>query len=121
MILEFFIPGEFTTLNQFIAAANSHRNAAARIKRDETRRVTIAARGIPPVTKYPVDLHFVWYRRNKKSDPDNVDFAIKFVLDGLQIAGVIKQDTWACIGKRTHESAVDRDNPGVSISIMERE
>jgi Holliday junction resolvase RusA-like endonuclease len=117
--LEFFIPGEFTTLNDFIAAAKRNRHEAATIKRVETARVAAEAREVPPVIKYPVDLHLTWYRSNRRSDPDNVYFAIKFVLDGLQVAKVIKQDTWACIAKITHECRIDRDNPGVAISITE--
>ena len=119
MITEFFIPGEFTTLNQHMAAANSNRHMCATIKRDETRRVTLAAREVPEIKIYPVDLHLTWYRVNRKSDPDNIAFAIKYILDGLQIAGVMKQDTWECVRKITHEFRIDRDNPGVSISIQE--
>lgn len=120
-MLEFFIPGEFCTANDFIATAKSSRYAAGTIKRVETERVAYAAREVPPVTDYPVDLHLTWYRTNRRSDPDNIQFAIKFVLDGLQVAKVIRQDTWACIGKITHECKIDKDNPGVSISIQEAE
>ena len=119
MTLEFFIPGELTTLNEFISATNRNRHAGAEIKRNETRRVTLAAREIPEVSNYPIDLYLTWYRSNRKSDPDNVAFAIKFVLDGLQIAGVLKQDTWACVRSITHKFEVDRNNPGVAISITE--
>ena len=121
MITEFFIPGEFTTLNQHLAAANSNRHKCAEIKRDETRRVTLAAREVPEIQNYPVDLHLTWYRVNRKSDPDNIAFAIKYVLDGLQIAGVMKQDTWGCVRKITHEFRIDAGAPGVAISIQEVE
>jgi len=119
VITEFFIPGEFTTLNQHLAAANSNRHECARIKRDETYRVTLAAREVPKIRNYPVDLHLTWYRVNRKSDPDNVAFAIKYILDGLQIADVMKQDTWECVRKITHEFRIDKQSPGVSISIQE--
>jgi hypothetical protein len=119
MALEFFIPGEFTTLNEWIAAANRNRHAAAKIKRDETARVRFAAFDVPEITRYPVHLHLTWYRRNRKSDPDNIAFAIKFVLDGLQDAGVMRQDTWASVATIAHHFDIDRENPGVAISIVE--
>ena len=119
--LEFFIPGEFTTLNEWIAAANGNRHAAAKIKREETARVRFAAHGVPEITEYPVHLHLTWYRRNRKSDPDNIAFAIKFVLDGLQDAGVMRQDTWASVKTITHHFALDKQNPGVSIAIRTAE
>ena len=119
MIVDFFIPGEFTTLNQFIAQTNSNRHAGAEVKKAETNRVRFCAieNRIPEITEYPVDLHLTWYRKNQKSDPDNIAFAIKFVLDGLQTAGVLRQDTWACVKSITHEFRVDKQNPGVSIAI----
>ena len=117
MLIEFFIPGDFTTLNEHMAAANSNRHQAAAIKRDETRRATLAAREVPEITEYPVDLYLTWYRSNKKSDPDNIAFAVKYILDGLQIARVLKQDTWACVRTIAHEFHVDRENPGVMVTI----
>jgi len=90
-VLEFYLPGEMTTLNDFIAATNRNRFNGAKIKKEETYRVKMAARDLPEVTKYPVILRLTWYRANKKTDPDNVAFAIKFILDGLQIAEVICQ------------------------------
>jgi hypothetical protein len=117
MMVEFFIPGEFTTLNQHIDAANAHRAQAAKIKRDETARVRFAAAEVPPIQDYPVDLHLVWYRENRKSDPDNIAFAIKYILDGLQDAGVMVQDTWNCVRSITHEFRIDKDAPGVAVTI----
>ena len=118
--LEFFIPGEFTTLNEWIAASNSNRHAAAQIKKVETRRAQLQARGVPPVQEYPVDLELTWYRENRKSDPDNIAFAIKFILDGLQAAGVLRQDTWASVRTICHRFEIDKQNPGVQIVIKGR-
>jgi Holliday junction resolvase RusA-like endonuclease len=115
--VNFFIPGELTTLNQYIAAMNANRYDGAKIKKMETQRVMIACRDIPPVEQYPVNLRLTWYRQNQRSDSDNISFAIKFVLDGLQEAGVLRQDTWACIKSIHHEFAIDRNNPGVEVVI----
>lgn len=40
----------------------------------------------------PITLEFHWYEPNDKRDMDNVAFAKKFILDGLQTAGVITND-----------------------------
>lgn len=42
----------------------------------------------------PVFVEFHWYEPNMKRDQDNVAFAKKFILDGLQIAGVITNDNY---------------------------
>lgn len=39
-----------------------------------------------------IDVEFHWYEPNKKRDKDNVAFAKKFILDGLQMRGVITND-----------------------------
>ena len=115
--MNFYIPGELTTLNEFIAAMNRNRYDGAKIKKVETQRVVIACRELPPIEHYPVNLSLKWYRSNRRSDPDNVAFAIKFILDGLQSAGVLRQDTWATIKSISHQFEIDADNPGVEIVI----
>ena len=96
---------------------NRNRHIGAQIKKDETYRVRMACRELPPITRYPVSLHITWYRRNKRTDPDNIAFSTKFLLDGMQQAGVLQQDTWASIASIKHDFRVDADNPGVEIVI----
>ena len=115
--MNIWIPGEFTTLNEYIAAVNANRYKGAQIKKAETNRVAWECRGIKPIEKYPVNIIVTWVRKDRKTDPDNCDFAIKFILDGLQCAGDLKQDTWNCISCITHKHKVDKDNPGVLIEI----
>ena len=117
--MNFYIPGELATLNDFIAAMNRNRYDGAQIKRLETQRVKMACRELHPVGHYPVDLRLTWYRADRRSDPDNVAFAIKFILDGLQQAGIIKQDNWKCVNSITHNFELDAENPGVEIVISE--
>lgn len=38
------------------------------------------------------DVDVFWYRKDKKHDPDNIYFAIKFILDGLVKAKAIPND-----------------------------
>jgi hypothetical protein len=116
-----WIPGEFTTLNEYIAAVNANRYKGAAIKKVETNRVAWECRGIRPIERYPVNIAVTWIRKDRKTDPDNCDFSIKFILDGLQLAGVLAQDTWKNISCTSHRHRIDKDNPGVSIEITEGE
>ena len=115
------IEGEFKTANEYIAAANRNRFVSAKIKADETARAQYAAiqSGVKSVTKYPVKVRFTWYRKTKRTDPDNISFAQKFILDGLVLAGVITDDAWNYISRIEHRFELC-DNPCVVIDIMER-
>ena len=42
----------------------------------------------------PVFIEFHWYEPNTNRDQDNVAFAKKFILDGLQKAGVLINDNY---------------------------
>lgn len=89
----------FTSLNDYILAERSNRHVAAKIKRDETEVVRKIAKsnidnGFEPVDRYPIDVTFMWYRKDSKTDPDNIAFAKKFILDGLILAGVLINDGW---------------------------
>lgn len=110
-----FIPGEFTTLNEYIDAERTNKYIAAQIKQAETQRVQVEAVNCPPVVIYPAALRFVWYRRNRRSDPDNVAFATKFILDGLMGAGVLAGDGWKYISSIKHDFELDAKNPGVEV------
>jgi len=114
-----FIPGEFVTANEYIDAERSNRYAAANIKKCETYRAKLAGMQAQPVQYYPVDLYFTWYRKDRKRDPGNVAFSEKFVTDGLVEAGVLKADGWNQIRSIHHEFAVDKNNLGVNIRIIE--
>lgn len=48
---------------------------------------------IQPVDKFFLQL--IWTEPSKKRDPDNIAAFIKFILDGMQKAGVIKNDGWS--------------------------
>jgi Holliday junction resolvase RusA-like endonuclease len=117
--MNIFIPGEFTTANEYIAATNANRYEGAKIKKIETNRVMREChfQRIPPISVYPVALIFTWIRISKRSDPDNIAFAVKFVLDGLQKAGVLKQDTWKSVSAIIHQFKIDKNDPGVLIEV----
>lgn len=117
--MKIFLPGYFTTLNEYISAERRNRHIAARIKRVETEAVQISTLGVLPVKKYPVSIKFVWHCKNTRSDPDNIAFAKKCILDGLQKSNVLAGDGWKQICGFQDEFVLDPENPGVEVSITE--
>jgi len=112
------IPGELTPLNDYIKEINKNKHAGNRVKQEETDRCAwYAKEQLRPIDR-PVRVTFHWYSRHRKHDIDNVDAARKFVLDGLQVAGILKNDTRkyvADLGKP--EFFIDKDNPRVEVLI----
>lgn len=115
------IPGRFPSLNDYIAAERKNRHIAAKMKRDETKRVAdIAANSDMPTFEKPVHVYFTWVEPNRRRDVDNVAFAHKFILDGLVEAGVLKGDSRKYVtGFYDYFGKTDKDNPHVSVLITD--
>lgn len=114
------IQGRFPSLNDYIAAERRNRHIAAKMKRDETKRVAdIAANSDMPTFQKPVHVYFTWVEPNKRRDLDNIAFAHKFILDGLVKAGVLNGDSQKYVTGFVDLFRVDKDNPHVSILITD--
>lgn len=59
--------------------------------------------------------------QNKRKDPDNVAFGVKFILDGMQEARMIENDGFNEIKEIHHYFVVDKDCPRIEIEILEEE
>lgn len=100
----------FVSLNDYISAERTNRHIAAKIKKTETEAAQKSASDSLHVRVYPVDVVFQWFRSDRRTDPDNIAFAQKFIFDGLVLAGVLRDDTWKSIASIKHEFNVsDRD------------
>lgn len=115
-MITYTIDGELTDLNTYIRAERGNRFMAAKIKKNNTWTCQLAARNIAPLPQ-PFYLKVRWITPNEKKDPDNLSFAVKFVLDGLQEAGIIKNDGRKQVLGIVHEFAVDKDNPRVEVML----
>lgn len=111
------IEGDFVTLNPYIDAERTHRQKAAQIKKAETERVNWIANGAPPVERYPVDITYIWYWKDKRTDPSNISFCQKYIEDGLQAAGVLRNDGWNEIASIHHLFYIDPQRPRVEVII----
>ena len=112
--------GSFPNLNAIIKASKAHPKAYSKMKRDNTLSVAITASfQLEPVTP-PVTVHFTYYEKNKRRDPDGFAAgAHKFVLDGLVEAKIIPGDGWGSIAGFTDTWEVDRERPRVEVIIEE--
>ena len=101
----------FPTLNEYIdCERGSTIAAAAAMKKKCTEQVKeqCLSQQIESV-KGKIDLLFEWHS-STRHDPDNVAFAKKFILDGLQAAGVLENDNREFIGTMADEIVNDDDD-----------
>lgn len=100
----------FPTLNEYIDCERGSTIAAAAMKKKCTEQVKnqCLSQQIESV-KGKVGLLFEWHS-STRHDPDNVAFAKKFILDGLQAAGVLENDNRKFIGTMADEIVNDDDD-----------
>lgn len=92
--MTYTIKGRFATLNEHDSANRTNRFIGAKLKKDMTEMAQMQLNGKQKITK-PCFLSFYWYISNR-SDPDNIRFAAKYILDGMVKSGVLQNDnqTW---------------------------
>ena len=120
--MRFKIPGTLPGLNEIINVSKSSWMDYARLKRDHTEAVyfCILETKKEKIVKFDrVDIRITWYCPNKRKDKDNITAGVKFILDGLQMAGVIKNDGWNQIGTITHIMKIDKENPRIEVELKE--
>ncbi len=111
------IPGRFPSLNEYTAANRSDYRLGAKMKRQETERVAWAAKGKGKI-KGPYKVRVVWYEKDRRRDVDNVEFAIKYILDGLVLAGVVEGDSQRFVNHIEHCVEVDPKNPRIVVDVI---
>ncbi|WP_199614681.1 RusA family crossover junction endodeoxyribonuclease [Paenibacillus alkalitolerans] len=115
--MKIIIPGTLPSLNEIIDAAKGHWNNYREMKENSTHYVAWHAQNLQPIQT--ADLTITWYCPNKRKDKDNIMAGVKFILDGLQKAGKIKNDGWSEIRNITHRFEIDKLEPRVEIEIIE--
>ena len=110
---------DFTSLNPYIDAERANRYAAANIKKTETTVAQLAAMDRQPIRDYPVKVKFTWFRKDERTDPDNLAFACKFILDGFVKGKLLEGDQWKHISGICHEFKKSSNNY-VVVEIIER-
>jgi hypothetical protein len=117
--IEFFIAGKLPTLNEYTLAQRRNKYAGAAMKTKATDICAVAASEIKKLPNCRYDMLLVWNLANQKTDPDNLYFAVKFILDGLVKSGRLANDGCAQVGKVAHEWIQDRSQPvGVTVLLL---
>lgn len=114
------IPGELPDLNTYNNKQGINKFYGNKIKQEATELVEWCCKGKPKITEYPINITFNWYCKNKRKDKDNIRFGAKFILDGMQKAGVIRNDGWGEIGSLADNYYIDKDNPRIEVEIIEK-
>ena len=126
--MKFILQGEYCTLNEYSDANRTHYRYGASIKKAETNRAVMElGNQFTWTTPYTGEesyapksvFKFTWYRKNRRTDPDNIAFAKKFILDAMQEVGIIENDGWSQIAGFIDDYKVDKNNPRVEIELHE--
>lgn len=114
------IPGRFPSRNEAENAARTHWAKGAKLKKEQTDRVTLHCLK-QKIKRYdkPILLTITFYEKDMRRDSDNVYAAIKYIKDGLVKAGVIPNDTRRWVNEIIMPIKVDKDNPRVEVMISE--
>ena len=116
----FTIPIIFPSLNEIIESSKTHWSKYSKPKKGYTEIVASFTRQqLKPVRKYPVEITCHWICKDRRQDPDNVSAGVKFLLDGLVKAGIIKNDGFNEIKSIHHTFEVDKQNVGVVVTLNE--
>lgn len=94
------------TLNNYINANRKSRFAGAKMKKDTEEKIGFIAltSGFTLEKNTLFDVEIEWYFKDKRTDPDNRYFAVKFILDALQKVGILDGDGHKNIRNITHKN-----------------
>jgi len=119
-MIKFVIDGRFPSLNEYIKAERTNRYIAANMKQSNTELVqwVIKSKVITKPT-LPVWVSINWYEPNNKRDIDNITWAKKFIMDGMQKAGLIPNDNRTNVVQTIDKVYTDTKNPRVEVVLYE--
>jgi hypothetical protein len=105
-------------LNEQIRDARTHWSKSAKVKEEETDDI---AKGLIGLHQFPgkVWIDFLWMVRNFGSDQDNIEASRKYIMDGMVLAGMIKDDSLMWIHPPTIHDYIRGDNT-VRVRVSDR-
>ena len=121
-MIKFTVPGTLPTLNDIIKSARANKYGSNKNKKNYDDFVAWSCKA-SKLTKLEAkaDFTFTWYMKDKRKDKDNIMAGQKFIFDGLQKAGVLKNDGWGEVGNISHRFEIDKENPRVEVKITRAE
>jgi Holliday junction resolvase RusA-like endonuclease len=103
-MINFNITTELPGLNEYIKFERANKFKAIKLKKQYTDICGLFSKKIKSKIKKDTNYSLIinWTVKNNKKDPDNIYFAVKFILDGMVKAGVLQNDTRRFIGSIHH-------------------
>lgn len=113
------IRAQMPNLNDVIAASKRHWSYYSKEKKrwTEVAALEAKAQGLTPM-RLPVWVRTTYYLKTRRSDPDNLRVAIKFILDGLVQAGILEDDSQRWIIGFQDLFELDRNDPRIVVQLM---
>lgn len=109
---EFVIKGKMPGLNRVISSNRRNPYAGARLKGEWDAicyfSILKAKKTLTPVNG-PCRIEFEWHEANRRRDPDNIFSAKKFILDAMQEAKIIPNDSQKYIAGLSDRLIVDQE------------
>jgi len=117
-VITIWFAGPWPDLNAYIDAERGSRYVGARIKRDYTEAARVIAQAANVGQAHtPCEVVCYWHVKDWRKDPDNIAFAVKFLLDGMVRAGVLPGDGAKHIKSLAHEFFCDGAE-GVEVTLV---
>ena len=113
------IPGELPTMNEIINKSKTHWAEYRKMKESYDEIVSFYATQQRIKFFKSVKLEITYYRKDKRTDPDNIVVAKKIILDGLVQAGVLEDDNWSIVKGFKESWEVDKKSPRTEIILKE--
>ncbi len=114
----FFVEGPLPGQNTYMG--NGNRWTYGKDKKVWTTRIAAAIQDAHCSFMKRVHIEWVWVERNTRRDPDNfTGISKKFILDTLVAQGILEDDGWAQIQGWTDRWLVDKEHPGVWVTLKE--
>ncbi len=114
------IQGRFAGRNEHDKANRSSKYVGASLKKNEQKDVVSQMKQQCHRKFDRILVDFEWYEKDKRRDPDNVNSAVKVMLDALVECGIIDNDGWKqIVPDIRHRCYVDKDNQRVEINITD--
>jgi len=119
MIQTVTIPAQLPSRNDADNASRSHWSVGRKFKKDWTEYVAWFFKDIPAVSGV-AHVSVIFYEPNNRRDDDNVMSSLKYIMDGMQKSGVIKNDSRKHCIIENCKVELDRNNAHVDVEIRSK-
>jgi len=103
--MKLIIDYKFESLNNYINKCRTNYHIANKLKQQETNLSALAFCKIPKISRFPIEIKFIWHIKNKTTDLDGR--LPKNIIDGLVRSKRIPDDNVKYIQRIIHEYVQD--------------